>query len=186
MSSSGSSHTTTSMVWHRQDSHDGSTASGRRNPSTVRTAPWNREALLYTIYHYIKSRIGEIQVTIQAYRQRGLLAQRKGTYFRLKVVVILPRPWLCSKGLSIMGSNGPNAHGHYDVCPSIMPFRIIPPESHPENALLVVLGYDDLPGFQKLLFDGVVTLRDVDAYGQNLLVVYMSPTVPQNIRTTYC
>lgn len=169
-SSSGSSHTTTSMIRYHQDSPDGSIASGRRNTTTVRTAPRKREALLYTKYHYIESRIGEIQVIIQAYRQCGLLAKRKGRYFRLKVA-ILPRPWLFSKGMSIMGSNGPNAHGHYDICPSIMPFRIIPSTSPTMAALKNVLYDDDLPGFQKLLFDGVVTLRDVAFDGSNLLWV---------------
>ncbi|OIW34297.1 hypothetical protein CONLIGDRAFT_665094 [Coniochaeta ligniaria NRRL 30616] len=166
--STSSSHTIMNMARYQQDINDDNLASGRGN--AVHAPPRKGEAMLYSIKYYVDSVIGRIRVHIQAYRQRGLLAHKRGQYFHLKII-ILPRPWLSSRGLSVTGSTGPNAHGHYGLCPSILPFRVILDSSPMGVMLKDVLWKDDLSAFQKLLFDGAITLRDVHESGYNILQV---------------
>jgi len=139
-----------------------------------------QEVVLWTIDHMLTSGICDIRARVEAYRRRGLHSERR--FFRLKVLV-LPRPWILSRGLSVMCSTGPNAYGHYDICPSIMPFRIIPMSSPIYDMLTDVLWADDLSAFQKLLFDGTVTLRDIFEDDRNILGVCVALGVQRVYRS---
>jgi hypothetical protein len=157
------------------DSTEGSPA------KRMRHAFAHHEVPLWSVEHWVRSTVCDIKIIIWAYRHRGLLNLNRGISFGLKIS-IYPRLWLCTRGLSIMGSSGPDFHGHYAMCPSIVSFRVIRESSPVYDMVLNVLYDDDLVGFQKLLSGGTLTLRDtIDEY--NILQV-RQPRTPENIVTS--
>lgn len=137
------------------------------SPSTeTRLARRLREVKLFTFCHYICTKLCNLRIQVDTYRRCGTFIGEQEKFFRLSVLV-LPSPWLCSRGLSIMFSSGQNANGHYDICPSIMPFRVIPSSSPVWHNWI----HDDISGIKAMLSRHQVTLRDVTEDGFNVLAV---------------
>ncbi|KAK1763399.1 hypothetical protein QBC33DRAFT_550042 [Phialemonium atrogriseum] len=137
------------------------------SPSTkTRLTRRPREVKLYSFIRCIRTKLCYLQIEVDTYRRCGNFIGEQETFFRLRVLV-LPSPWLCSRGLSFMFSSGQNANGHYDICPSIVPFRVIPSSSPVWNAWI----YDDISGVKAMLSRHQVTLRDVTEHGDNVLAI---------------
>lgn len=128
--------------------------------------PKSRDAILSQLWHVIDIKIGEVKIETTTYRAKITNTHTNTKCFRLKITFI-PRAWIFLRGFSAMYSSGPNGHGYYDICPSILTFRIIPNDS----PIWSPFEDDDVPGLKKLLNEGHLTLRDRCISGFTLLHV---------------
>ncbi|RYP10411.1 hypothetical protein DL765_008107 [Monosporascus sp. GIB2] len=101
-----------------------------------------------------------IYTWVTTYRVRG----SQDGYFRFRFV-FMPRSWLCSTGISLVFSSGPDEFGHYSICPSILPIQIIPYSS----PVWDIFERDDAFAVRQLVEHGKLGLRALTEFGQNLL-----------------
>ena len=129
-------------------------------------SPIHKEIPLFTYSYYMATKLGKLTINLRTYRLRNVIISSQTRFFRLRVTFI-PRPWLCSRGFSALYSSGPNSHGYYDICPSIMPFRIISEDS----PIMDLIRADDVIGFRSLVAQGQLSLREQSECGNDLLTV---------------
>lgn len=135
----------------------------------------SREVVLSTTRYRVDARLAYIYIGLDAYRCKDSLHSVSKQYFRLAILII-PRPHLCSRGISLLASSGPKACGHYEICPSILPMRVV--EDWDTWVFPKACERDDVSEFRKLLSTGEVTLRDVTDFGANILDVCLLASRP--------
>jgi hypothetical protein len=156
-------------------------ANARRSGSGTRAASISSELACYTTQQLPlltphvrlfrnsrewRTRLGIFRLGVKVCRTRssGALYGSTEKFFELQFDFIPPM-WLSSIGLSVLYSTGSNSRGYYDICPSILPIRVIPSSS----SLWDPIRNDDIIGFRKLLESGALTFKDVDEDGENIL-----------------
>ncbi|KAF9765659.1 hypothetical protein IL306_002042 [Fusarium sp. DS 682] len=143
---------------------------GPAEPPSRRTL--SRDIKLFSTNHQQSSKFWRIYVRISKFRTRSVLGKPPESYFRIELDICLP-PWLCSTGLSAVYSSGKNSFGCYDICPSIITFRIIQrclPNTD-QHFVWVTIQKDDKEQFQHMLASGEIGWRDQDEYGKNVFQV---------------
>lgn len=131
----------------------------------------SRTVSLFSTDFEIRALIGTFNIRVTSYRIRNDVTHQGGEYFRW-VITFVPKPQLCSHGLSIAYSSGPDNTGYCDIFPRIQTFSIIM-ESSPLWDILVA---DDLPGFIRMLHDRNLSLRDRSFHGSNILTIALQST----------
>ncbi|RSL40204.1 hypothetical protein CEP52_017397, partial [Fusarium oligoseptatum] len=158
---------------------------GPAEPPSRRTL--SRDIKLFTTNHQQRSKFGRIYVRISKFRTRSVLGKPPESYFRIELDICLP-PWLCSTGLSAVYSSGKNSFGCYDICPSIITFRIIQwclPNGD-EHFVWVTIQKDDKEQFQHMLASGEIGWRDQDEYGKNVFQNALAAGAVQIIKFLLC
>jgi hypothetical protein len=120
---------------------------------------------LFVVERKIRSTLGVLKIQILSLRSRSNLARPPERFFTI-TVDFWPLPKWNSYGLSTMFSSGRNSHGYWDICPSLLPFRVW----SETDLLWQVIDNDDIEAFRKMLATRV-TLRDADKFGFGLLQV---------------
>ncbi|KAK3331706.1 hypothetical protein B0T19DRAFT_85691 [Cercophora scortea] len=144
-------------------------AQSRRTPETNYSNLRSKEVILSTHTSYFRNNLFRLLIHVETYRYRydDATANHNGsTFFRIRVDII-PQPWLLSAGLSVVYSSGQNAHGYYDICPSILPTRVLPIDS----PIWHVFMNDDVSGLKELMRQHRLTIRDHNQCGYNILMV---------------
>jgi hypothetical protein len=120
---------------------------------------------LFVVERTIRSTLGVVKIRILSLRSRSNFACPPERFFTVSVD-FWPLPKWNSHGLSAMFSSGRNSHGYYDICPSLLPFRVW----SETDLLWQVIDNDDINTLQKMLATRV-TLRDAHKSGFSLLQV---------------
>jgi Tfp pilus assembly protein PilE len=128
-------------------------------PTTAHPVP------LFVVDRAIRSTLGVVKIRTLSLRSRSNFACPPERFFTV-TVDFWPLPKWNSHGLSAMFSSGRNSHGYYEICPSILPFRVW----SETDLLWQIIDNDDIGALQKMLATRV-TLRDAHTLGFNLLQV---------------
>jgi hypothetical protein len=120
---------------------------------------------LFVVERTIRSSLGRLKIRILSLRSRSNFACPPERFFTV-TVDFWPLPKWNSHGLSAMFSSGRNSHGYYDICPSLLPFRVW----SETDLLWRVIDNDDINALQKMLATRV-TLRDAHKSEFSLLQV---------------
>lgn len=120
---------------------------------------------LFVVDRTIRFTLGVVKIRILSLRSRSNFACPPERFFTV-TVDFWPLPKWNSYGLSAMFSSGRNSHGYYDICPSLLPFRVW----SETDLLWQVIDNDDINTLQKMLATRV-TLRDAHKSGFSLLQV---------------
>jgi hypothetical protein len=107
-----------------------------------------------------------LSIRLIKYRLCGLGTDNRRTYFQLRADII-PRPRLCSWGISALYSSGPDEHGYSNICPSI---SIINTFTY-ESKIIKEMRNDSPTGVHLLIQERLVGIWDTDEEGLNLLDV---------------
>lgn len=130
--------------------------------SVSQSRPQSSEIVLSSVFSRRSSRFGVLETRVTRCRARSTsLRIAPEAYFRVQVN-FSPSPWLSSYGLSAIYSTGPNAFGYYDICPSIIPFRVVPMDWEVCGSIFD----DDVSLFRQMLQEGRIHWRDqMDSFG---------------------
>ncbi|KAK3390286.1 hypothetical protein B0H63DRAFT_538537 [Podospora didyma] len=145
-----------------------------RSIQPASSSRFSQEVKLFSFSHDFRSKLGSLTIRVSKFRVRNTRSTPCGTSnhhqheppFYRTMVDFCPAAWLgSSRGISLMHSGRKNAHGYYDICPSVLTFQILSREHPVWNAI----DCDDAAYFRQLLERGLVSLRDQTRDGQTIL-----------------
>ncbi|KAE9378468.1 hypothetical protein N431DRAFT_479487 [Stipitochalara longipes BDJ] len=120
---------------------------------------------IFVVRRTIRSTLGVVKILVLSLKSHSNFAHLHERFFTI-TVDFWPLPKWNSYGLSAMFSSGRNSYGYYDICPSLLPFRVW----SETDLLWQVIDNDDIDSLQKMLATRV-TLRDAHKLGFGLLQV---------------
>lgn len=111
---------------------------------------------LSRMWHHHGSRFGDIEVYVCKFRERsGDFTKSPEVYFQIRVD-FRPANWITSYGLSAIYSTAPDALGYYEICPRLLPFRVLSMYSKAAYTIF----HDDVAGFESMLSKGEINWFD--------------------------
>lgn len=133
---------------------------------------------LYQSDNDFTTNFGALHIHLRKFRVKARLQMRSEVYFLLRII-FMPSAWLCSRGFKLSYSSMPHADGYYEICPRIMPVRII--QNGSELCWWRLLNNDDVDTIKRLIWVGQYTPYDVSEHGGNILEVSVPTAINSHI-----
>lgn len=144
------------------------------DPSAMKLQP--ADIQLSRTWHGHRSMFGDLEVYLFKFRRRSEHVTRSPeAYFQVRVD-FRPASWITSYGISATYSTAPDAFGYYQICPRILPFRVLTINS---KALRLIV-MDDVPEFKLMMNKGDVNWFDQLAGGRCHTLFEVSSVPPKS------
>lgn len=123
-------------------------------PIPVRQRP--ADIQLSRTYHKHSSIFGDVGVYVSKFRKRSSHVTRSPeAYFQIRVD-FHPARWITSYGISATYSTAPDVFGYYEICPRILPYRVLSIKS---QAFRIIVN-DDVSQFKRMISKGEISWFD--------------------------